>query len=87
MNTDTPEIDQINNTEREIDMRRRITAWQNQTINDLACELDEAREQRDRLADALQGIAGMPEYDQDDPYRLRNKAAKALQSLTTNTET
>ena len=47
-------------------------------------ELDEARGQRDRLAEALKGIAGMPEYDQDDPYRLRNKAAKALQSLTPN---
>jgi uncharacterized coiled-coil DUF342 family protein len=53
-------------------------------ILELKRERDEARGQRDMLAEALKGIAGMPEYDQDDPYRLRNKAAKALQSLTTN---
>ena len=49
----TPEIDQINDTEREIDMRRRITAWQNQTINDLARELTAVTEQRDEARETI----------------------------------
>jgi len=50
-------------------------------VRELERELTAVTEQRDRLAEALKGIAGMPKYDQDDPYRLRNKAAKAFQSL------
>ena len=55
MNTDTPKMDQINETEREIDMRRRITAWQNQTINDLARERDEARAEMIRWMSIAEG--------------------------------
>ena len=86
----TPEIDQINDTEREIDMRRRITAWQNQTINDLARERDEARGQRDRLAADLRIIAdgtSCRECGGEDQARLAREAlqslfCEALQSLT-----
>lgn len=41
-------------------------------------ELDEKTNEVARLREALEDIANMPEYDQDDAHRLRHKAKMAL---------
>ena len=83
MNTDTPETDSA------YIQRQNEGAWdfrvrQEKTMEKLERERDEAREQRDRLAEALQKLADcdwvITPHDRMDA--VRTIAREALQSLT-----
>ena len=60
----------------DLDFRRRLGDWQNKTINELTHARDEARKQRDRLAEALQKVSTS--------WNFVEVAREALQSITPN---
>ena len=72
----------------DLDFRRGLGDWQKKTIDDIAHVRDKAREQRDRLAEALQSVKcelGVPQPEYPSPVANAYWIAdEALQSLTTN---
>ncbi len=54
------------------------SAWSK--VHEVEAERDQAREQVRALREALDGIANMPKYDQDDAHRLRHIARGALEA-------
>ena len=69
----------------DLEFRRRLGDWQNKTINELTHALDEAREQRDRLVEALKTIIQI--YENVDKGCIPSSSDmydEALQSMSQN---
>ena len=62
----------------DLDFRRRLGDWQNKAIDNLERERDEARGQRDKLAEALQTV-----INEDGTPMSIDRADEALQSIIT----
>ncbi len=65
--------------------RRQLTKYVNEGIARNR-EMADLRTQIAKLTAALADIRDMPEHDQDDAHRLRNKAAVALRTESTTTD-
>jgi hypothetical protein len=87
---------ELNEARFDLDFSRRLAAWQSKTIDDLTAQRDEARDQRDKLAVALETAEPFMRHDLNCYARIGNAAYKchcgldetqflakhALQSLT-----
>lgn len=67
--------------QRECDKRRRVSEKLTAFHKISREQLVRISEERDRYRTALEHIATMPEYDQDDAHRLRDKAQHALDNI------